>query len=73
MKGYAIQSNVKGADGKQRIEFVYTGDTTFAGLLKPGLDFIFRADILVIEVTYLDGSKDKAAEVSNHDVWIAIT
>ena len=35
-------------------EFVYTGDTTFEGLLKPELSFIFSAEIFMTEATYLD-------------------
>ena len=52
-----------GVEAAPQYEFVYTGDTTFAGLLRPEISYIFRADILVVEVTYLDGSKEKAAEV----------
>ena len=44
------------------IEFVYTGDTTFSGLLKPELSFIFSAEIFVTEATYLDGTREKSLE-----------
>jgi ribonuclease Z len=47
---------------ESRIIFCYTGDTTFQALLQPGLDFVFSADILVIEVTYLNGNTDAAAK-----------
>lgn len=44
----------------ETIEVVYTGDTIFESLLSPGLDFIFNCQILLIEMTYLDGDIDKA-------------
>jgi ribonuclease BN (tRNA processing enzyme) len=42
------------------VELVYTGDTTFEGLCRPELDFVFKAEILIMEVTYLDGDEQKA-------------
>lgn len=44
----------------ETVEIVYTGDTIFESLLTPGLDFIFNCQILLIEMTYLDGEIDKA-------------
>ena len=44
----------------EKVEFVYTGDTKMEGLLEPGLEFIFTSEILVIELTYLDGIISKA-------------
>lgn len=44
----------------ENIEIVYTGDTTFDGLLSPENRFIFNASVLIIELTYLDGDEEKA-------------
>ncbi|CAM9472864.1 unnamed protein product, partial [Ectocarpus fasciculatus] len=43
-------------------ELAYTGDTTFAALLEPGLEFIFSVPVLVVEMTYLDGDRSKATD-----------
>ena len=40
-------------------DFVYTGDTTFDGLLAPELSFIFQADMLLVEATYIDAKTDR--------------
>mmetsp|Transcript_2648 Transcript_2648/g.3972 ORF Transcript_2648/g.3972 Transcript_2648/m.3972 type:complete len:299 (+) Transcript_2648:48-944(+) len=44
----------------ENIEFVYTGDSVLRGLLLPDFDFVLKAEILVMELTYLDGDRDKA-------------
>ena len=44
----------------ESLELVYTGDTTFAGLLEEATRFIFTAQILIMELTYLDGPKTRA-------------
>jgi ribonuclease Z len=49
-------------DDTESLEFVYTGDTVFEGLLQPCNHFIFSAAILVLEVTYLDGDRQKAID-----------
>ena len=43
-------------------ELAYTGDTTFAALLEPGLEFIFTVPVLIVEMTYLDGDRTKATD-----------
>ncbi len=45
---------------KEHLDLVYTGDTTFSGLLLPETRFIFTAEILITECTYLDGPQEKA-------------
>ena len=47
---------------REHLDLVYTGDTTFSGLLLPENIFIFTADILIIECTYLDGPREKALD-----------
>jgi hypothetical protein len=47
-------------------ELVYTGDTTFNGLLKPELSFVFDAELLIIESTYLDGDTQQKAADRGH-------
>eukprot|EP00605_Chrysophyceae_sp_TOSAG23-4_P000610 GSChrysophyteH1.ASY1.ANO1.687.1 assembled CDS len=47
---------------EQNLDFVYTGDTTFDGLLTPENVFVFKAELLVLECTYLDGLLEKANE-----------
>lgn len=42
------------------LHLVYTGDTTFAGLLSPATRFIFQAPILIMEMTYLDRSNGRS-------------
>ena len=43
---------------------MYTGDTTFPGLLSasPKNAFIFSTHTLIMELTYLDGDRSKAEE-----------
>jgi ribonuclease BN (tRNA processing enzyme) len=42
---------------------VYTGDTTMAGLLDDAANaYIFTAHTFIMELTYLDGDRGKAAE-----------
>jgi ribonuclease Z len=47
---------------KETVEVVYTGDTIFSALLAPALSFVFTAEILLMEMTYLDGDRAKAAK-----------
>jgi hypothetical protein len=47
---------------KELLELVYTGDTTFEGLLLPENEFVFHAPILITELTYIDGPYEKAIE-----------
>lgn len=49
-------------DSVDNLEMVYTGDTLMSGLLKPDTMFIFKAPILIMELTYLDGDYSKAIE-----------
>ena len=49
-------------DDTESLEFVYTGDTVFEGLMQPCNHFIFSAAILVLELTYLDGDRQKAID-----------
>eukprot|EP01039_Chlorochromonas_danica_P010908 gene10908-12122_t len=44
------------------LEMVYTGDTTFQGLLQPQNAFIFQAPTLIMELTYLDRDHGKAIQ-----------
>jgi ribonuclease BN (tRNA processing enzyme) len=44
------------------IQLVYTGDTIFDALLLPVNSFIFQAPILIMELTYLDGERNKAID-----------
>lgn len=46
----------------ERFEVVYTGDTVFNALLEPELSFLFTSEILLIEMTYLDGDRNKVAK-----------
>ena len=46
-------------------EVVYTGDTVFKALLPPELNFIFEAELLIMECTYVDGPQEKAKEYSH--------
>ena len=41
------------SDDSESLELVYTGDTTFEGLLQPCNHFIFSSAILILELTYL--------------------
>lgn len=45
-----------------RKSYYLIGDTTFAGLTKPALSFVFTAEILILEVTYLDGDMQKCID-----------
>jgi len=47
-------------DVQETVDIVYSGDTEISGLLSPGNEFVFTAEILLIEVTYLDGDISKA-------------
>ncbi len=47
----------------EKLELVYTGDTTFEGLLNsPFHDIIFQAPILITELTYLNGERTNAGK-----------
>lgn len=46
----------------EQLEIVYTGDTLFSGLLRPENAFVFQAPILIMELTYLDGKREKAID-----------
>lgn len=46
----------------ESVEIVYTGDTVFNALLVPELSFLFTSEILIIEMTYLDGDRNKVAK-----------
>lgn len=46
------------------LQFVYTGDTTFDGLLRPECLFIFKSPILVMECTYLEAGNEKSYQKS---------
>lgn len=48
-------------DPYDTLELIYTGDTTIDGLLLPDNKFIFKAPILITELTYLEGDRLKAA------------
>ncbi len=45
---------------QERLEVVYTGDTSMRGLLLPENAFVFGAPLLILEATYLDGDRSKA-------------
>lgn len=44
----------------ENIEVVYTGDTVLEGLLLPDFSFVREAELLIMELTYLDGDPAKA-------------
>lgn len=50
------------APSTEHLEVVYTGDTVFNGLLRQENAFVFKAPILIMEVTYLDGKVEKAVD-----------
>ena len=50
------------SDETESLELVYTGDTVIEGLLQPCNSFIFTAAILIMELTYLDGDRQKAID-----------
>jgi ribonuclease Z len=58
-KGIKIESD---AIKKENLDLVYTGDTTFDALILPENLFIFAADIIILECTYLDGPQAKALQ-----------
>jgi ribonuclease BN (tRNA processing enzyme) len=45
----------------ERVEVVYTGDTVMEGLLLPDFSFVREAELLIMELTYLDGDRAKAS------------
>jgi hypothetical protein len=47
---------------EEHLDMVYTGDTTFQGLLRPSNSFIFHAPVLIMELTYLDRDVSKALQ-----------
>jgi ribonuclease Z len=50
------------SDNVETLELVYTGDTIFSGLIQECNMFIFDAPILIMELTYLDGDKQKSID-----------
>jgi len=48
------------ADPYDTLELIYTGDTSIEGFLLPENEFIFKAPILITELTYLEGDRSKA-------------
>ena len=50
------------SDTIETLELVYTGDTVFEGLIQPCAEFIFEAPILIMELTYLDGERQRAID-----------
>lgn len=50
---------VRGED-TEAVEVVYTGDTVFEALLLPENVFVFSSPVLIMELTYLDGDKERA-------------
>ncbi len=52
----------RAATTEEILDLVYTGDTTFNGLLAPHNAFIFNASMLIMECTYLDGDVQKAVD-----------
>jgi ribonuclease Z len=47
----------------ETLEVVYTGDTTFEGLLRN--NFVFSAPMLIMELTYLDGDSTAAVKYTH--------
>ena len=45
---------------QETTELVYTGDTVLGGLLLPDFSFVLEAEILLVEMTYLDGDQTRA-------------
>ena len=45
---------------EEKTELVYTGDTVLSGLLLPDLRFVLEAELLLMEMTYLDGDLVRA-------------
>ena len=54
---------------KEVCEVVYTGDTVFSALLEPALNFIFNAEVLIMECTYMDGLREKALKYSHVHIY----
>ena len=52
----------------ESVEVVYTGDTVMSALVSQPL--VWRARLLIMEVTYLDG--DGAAAAKNHHIHIQV-
>jgi ribonuclease Z len=52
--------NIEVVSVTESTELIYTGDTVMKGLLLPDFDFVLRAEILLIEMTYLDGEPSRA-------------
>lgn len=50
------------SEDTETLELVYTGDTIFQGLMQECNMFIFEAPILIMELTYLDGDKQKSID-----------
>ena len=50
------------SDDIESLELVYTGDTVFEGLIQPCSEFIFNSPILIMELTYLDGERQKSID-----------
>ena len=53
-RGIKVQSS---PEERENLDLVYTGDTIFNGLLKDENRFIFMADILIMELTYLEATE----------------
>ncbi len=49
----------------ETVEVVYTGDTIFEALLSPEIHYIFQASLFFIELTYIDGEREKALKWSH--------
>ena len=62
LKAFKSSGQCITAEPHEKLELVYTGDTTFKGLLDPSNSFIFSAPILILELTYLDGDEFKAEQ-----------
>lgn len=50
---------------REECEIVYTGDTIFSALLVPQVSFVFTAEVLIMECTYLDDKQEKALKYSH--------
>lgn len=53
---------------KESVEVVYTGDTLMKGLLSQPL--VWKARLLIMEVTYLDG--DRAVALKNFHIHVQV-
>jgi ribonuclease Z len=54
-------AGVKTHEDSDSYELAYTGDTTIATFLNPDLSFLLRVPVLIVEMTYLDGDREKAS------------